>query len=592
MNNDFQNLINEIKEKADIVSIIGQYVKLEKQGSSYVGLCPFHEDKHPSMSVSPTKKVYKCFSCNAGGNVITFVEKFKKIPFMEALREVGATVGITVSTTKKEVENQRNSKFYSIVEDASTFYQFYLKNTKDGIEAISYLNNRHLNDDIIKNFKIGLSSSGDNDLVKYLISKNHLPIDIVEVGLAFSTPNGFYDRFKNRIMFPIKNLNGNIVGFSGRKYLLNNEDAKYINTTETIIFKKGQILYNYNEAISSVKSQNCIFLFEGFMDVIAAYRANICNCVASMGTALTFDQIKAIKRLTNNIIVCYDGDAPGIEATKRAIQMLLQNEMNIKIISLPDNLDPDEYINKYGEKELYDFLTTKSLTAIEFLYQQTKNDLIANDIDSIEIFKNKVFSFLKTFNSNVICDNYLKKLSDDINASLDALTNDYQLFLEKSVNEFNLDVPIKKVNTRKKITRKFSFNKYIAAERQLIQLAYQNNERCNEIVSKLNNNYVMPENNIIMCKINQYYVVNQVYDYDRMKQKFTPDELDLIKEIMNSNMLPDVSQIDILIDTVKKCPYNRKVKEILEKDEKDVNDLKELTEMKRKMINIKRKKEI
>ena len=387
----YQNdLRRQIVEKADIVSIISEYVKLEKKGANYIGLCPFHNDTNPSMSVSPSKKVFKCFSCNTGGDVITFVSKIKNISIRDAMRIVGDSCGIKVEVTKKEIEHQKNAKYYEIMMEASKFYHFYLLNSLDAKDANAYLFDRGLEKDIINTFNIGVSAS-DNDLFKILTNKKYIPLDLIEVGLIRSNKDSYVDVFKNRIMFPLEDLDGNVVGFSGRRYKKDDNDSKYLNTFDTVIFKKGQILYNYHRAFNDIKANNCVYLFEGFMDVIAAYRADVKNSVASMGTALTFDQIKALKRITNNVIVCYDSDEPGTNATLKAIKELNSMDVNVSVVRIPSGKDPDEYIKANGKDALKNILLNKKVNAIDFVYFYYANKCNFNDLSSKELLKNNIF---------------------------------------------------------------------------------------------------------------------------------------------------------------------------------------------------------
>ena len=275
------NLRKQIVENADIVSIIGSYVKLDKKGANYIGLCPFHDDKNPSMSVSPTKRVFKCFSCNTGGDVVTFVSKYKNISARDAMREIGTSIGINVEFSKKEKLKLKNEKYYKIMQDASDFYSFYLKHADVAKTARDYLDKRGLDSNVITKFNIGLAGASD-EIYKLLLSKGYLEVDMQEVGLVRAHGPSYTDVFKNRIIFPLTDLDGSICGFSGRKYIEGDPDSKYLNTGDTVIFKKGQILYNYSFATPYIKANNKVYLFEGFMDVIAASRAGIENSIASM----------------------------------------------------------------------------------------------------------------------------------------------------------------------------------------------------------------------------------------------------------------------------------------------------------------------
>ena len=346
--NTNESLIQKVIDNSDIVEVIGEYINLEKKGNDYKGLCPFHNDSNPSLSVSPQKKVFKCFSCNAAGNVISFVQRIENISFMDALKKVANKSGIKLNL-KENPHEQRRQKYYKILNDATSAYEFYLHNTNEGKKALEYLEKRHISLDVIKKFRIGLSSHNENIICKVLLEQNkYLPIDLKEVGLIDDDTNGKeVDLFHGRIMFPITDLKGNVVGFSGRVYD-RESNSKYLNTKENEIFKKKEILFNYSSCVNDIKMLNHVFVFEGFMDVIACYRAGINNAIATMGTSLTENQVEIISSLTNNITLCYDGDNPGIEASKRAIKMFMKKNISLSSIVLPEGLDPDDYINKFG----------------------------------------------------------------------------------------------------------------------------------------------------------------------------------------------------------------------------------------------------
>ncbi|MBQ7276295.1 MAG: DNA primase [Bacilli bacterium] len=442
VNKNGPSLRQQIIEKVDIVNVIGEYVPLTKKGANYVGLCPFHDDQNPSMFVSPTKKVFKCFSCNAGGDVVKFVSRFKNITDMQAMRELGESVGITFKLTKKEIERKKNEKYYNVLKEAADFYSFYLENVVEAEEAKNYIHGRGLDDETIKRFKIG--ASGENDeLYNVLLQKGYLPIEMIDVNLVNSYKDKYHDVFKNRIIFPLENLDGEIIGFSGRRYKINDNDAKYLNTKDTVVFKKGDILYNYHDAYRKIKDNDCVYLFEGYMDVIAAVRCGVENSVASMGTALTQNQINAIKRLTNNIIIGYDSDGPGVMATIKAIDNLIYNKMNIKVIRIPDGKDADEFILKNGREQLFNCLNNNVINAIDFIYDFYLKYLIKDDISSIDKFKVNIYKAIAKFDSLTITENYLKKLSNEINISIESLKIDYEKFfnsykyeIEKAKAEF------------------------------------------------------------------------------------------------------------------------------------------------------------
>ncbi|MDD4212848.1 MAG: DNA primase [Bacilli bacterium] len=590
---DFQDLIHEVQEKADIVNIISRYIKLEKKGAGYVGLCPFHDDKNPSLSVSPSKKIYKCFSCNASGNVITFVEQYKKIPFMEALREVASTVNIPVAITKAEQEVKKNQKYYDVMIAAQNFYHFYLKNTEEGQLASEYCHSRHLDPDIIERFGIGCSPKEVDLLFKTLEKQNILPIDMAEVGLV-RLSNQYFDMFRNRVMFPITDLNGRIVGFSGRKYEKSSNEPKYINTNDTILFKKGQILYNYHEAFDAIKKADSVILFEGFMDVIASFRAGIYHTVASMGTALTRDQIKAMKRLTSNITICYDGDEPGIEATVRAIHMLAPEDIAMKVVSMPEGLDPDEYLNRYGASKLQDVLLNQTMSGVEFLYEQALKHFIPGNIESMERFKAEVFHALQVFPSLMVRDIYLRKMASLLGVSLDVLSHDMDLIPPPSHPDVN--APFDPIPTEypfdwkepEKLRKRFNPKpKYIAIQKDLICLALHHQDRLLEIEHGFNDHYILDEFREIMAKASHRVLKKETIHLSQFASELSISAQAIYEELINPEIEPDISKLDSYFEWFEPWPYER----VLQQNCTNMNDdkIKIAIECKQKTVKIKKK---
>ena len=594
MNFNNNSLRKDITDKADIVNIVSQYVNLEKRGNNYIGLCPFHDDKNPSMSVSPQKKVFKCFSCGTAGDVVTFVSKIKNISQGEALREVGETVGIHVALSQKEIQKQKNSKYYNVLKEASTFYNFYLLNTVEGKLGIEYLTNRKLTQLDINRFNIGLA--GDNDILyKTLNEKKYLPLDMIEVGLIRGGEY-YHDVFKNRIIFPLKDLEGNVVGFSGRKYLPNSEnESKYLNTNETILFKKGEILYNYSDCINDIKQNNNVYLFEGFMDVIASVKANIKNSVASMGTALTINQINAVKRLTNNITLCFDSDGPGVQATIKAIYLLINSNMNVSVAIIPDGKDADEYLFNNGEQALHNCLVNNIISSIEFLYNYEKRFLDLNNINSVEEFKNNVFKHLSIYKSNILIEKIIKKLSIDLNVNVDTLLNDYNKNKElKIVDEHQktqTQENIKKTNENENKRFEYSLQKYLTSERRLILAAYNNKKTCFEIESMLENHFYDNINRNILYKILTYYQNYDTMNKEVLFEKLLNEEIEVLNSIIQEEALPTNNEILVLIKNIKAWPYDKVINILNNKTEKTVDDLQRITEYKRKITIIKKSKE-
>ena len=448
-------VMNEIRNKTDIVDVISKYVNLTKKGKNYFGVCPFHDDHSPSMSVSPEKQIYTCFSCGASGNVFTFVADFEKISFTEAVRLLGEKVGINIGTNIS-VSNKKD-EYFDIYSAANKFYQNSLF-TNLGKNAIEYLDKRHIDKDTIKKFGIGLSIQKVS-LTEYLINKKYSIDKLVDVGLT--NENG-HDIFINRIMFPIYDLSGNPVAFSGRIY--NTKDtAKYVNTKETDKFKKGKILYNYHIAKEHLKKNDSVIIMEGQMDVIRASTVGINNCIATMGTALTKDHKMVLKNMAKNIILCFDGDAAGEKATLSAIELLEDTGVNIKIVRLPDNLDPDEYILKNGKDSFLAQINNAS-NLIDYKMEILKKDKDFSNIKEISSYINIMLKELVNEKDDIVVELNLKKLSDNFNIDYNTIKEKYDS-IKKSNN--NNKMIVKEEKTKK------VYDKYGMAENYLIYYKYQ-----------------------------------------------------------------------------------------------------------------------
>ena len=416
--------INNIRSSNDIVEVISEYLPLTKKGKNYFGICPFHDDTNPSMSVSKDKQIYKCFSCGASGNVITFVMDYEHVDFKEALAVLAKRAGISFSKNIVK-NNNKYDRYYKMYDLTLKFYQNNI-NTVKGKNAISYLENRKIDKEIIKEFKIGLSLN-DNGLSKVLSTKGYSAEELDTYGLG----TGDGDLYLNRIMFPLFDTNDRPVGFSGRIYTGNTNTSKYINTKETPIFKKGELLYNYYRAKEFTRLDKKLIIVEGFMDAIRLYSIGIKNVVALMGTALTKNQISLIKRLSTNIYLCLDGDKAGRNAMQTIGKELTQNGLNVFVIPLRDNLDPDEYILKYG-KDSFINLYQNPINYSEFRINYMKEGI---NLDSIEEKSS-----------------YINTILEEVNSETDDIKKEFML--KKISSEFDIDINILKNNLKK--SKKYS----------------------------------------------------------------------------------------------------------------------------------------
>lgn len=380
-----KEIISDIKNSVNIVEIIGEVVALTKAGRNYLGLCPFHGEKTPSFNVVEEKQFYHCFGCGKSGDVFKFIEDYRGVSFMDAVQIVADRAGIPleIEHSRKEQSTHTHTHphqaLYDIHAEAARFYHAVLMTTKIGEEARSYLYERGLTDEVIKHFQIGLAPNENNYLYKSVSGKFDEQV-IMNSGLFNLADNNLvYDAFQNRIMFPLTNDKGQVIAFSGRIWQpsdIEQKVAKYKNSRSTPIFNKSYELYHLDKAKATIKKSHEIYLMEGFMDVIAAYRAGIENAVASMGTALTHEHVEHLRKFAKKIILTYDGDKAGQAATAKALNELY--DLSVEIVRIPDNMDPDEFIKKNSADDLQNLLTKTRISDIEFLLNYLKPDNIEN----------------------------------------------------------------------------------------------------------------------------------------------------------------------------------------------------------------------
>lgn len=358
-----------VRSRSSIVDVISHYISLSKKGRNYVALCPFHDDHNPSMSISEDKQIYKCFVCGAGGNVFTFVSNYEKISFLEAVYKVAEYTGITLSAPLDKVNAQHVdphvAALYQLLKEMIQYTQYEL-DTEDGIKAKQYLHKRSLTDEIIKKFQIGYNPYEDS-VYQYLHAKEFSDADMVEAGVANLYGSKMMDRFSNRVLIPIHDAHGNPVGFTARRLDDRSDEAKYINTAETTIYHKGNLLFNYHRVKEQVKNEKRIFLVEGAMDVLAFEKADIHTALATLGTACTREQLQLLKALHAPITICYDGDAAGQNATYKFAKQAMDAGLVIDIVNNTTGLDPDEIVDTYGKEELRN-LCDKTISYVDFLF--------------------------------------------------------------------------------------------------------------------------------------------------------------------------------------------------------------------------------
>lgn len=416
-------LLEKIKDRVDIVDLISEYVQLKKSGSNYSGLCPFHNEKTPSFSVSPSKGIFKCFGCGAGGDHISFVMKKENLNFREAVEFLADKYNIELKEFHgKDFDKEKKLKdrIYSLNKEAAIFYMQALAKSKQGY---SYLTNRGIDEYIIKTFGLGFAPEGWDNLYKHLLQLGFTEDEMVEANLISKSKRGTYiDRFRNRIMYPILDSGNRVIAFGGRT--MDSSIPKYLNSSDTIVFNKGDNLYNINKIKEA--SSNKIVLVEGYMDVISLYKSGINYSVASLGTAFTERQAKLIKRYAEDVYICYDSDQAGIKATDRAIDILVSQNIKPKIIRLEKGMDPDDFVRKYG-KLAFELEMTNAISYLDYKIANVKQKYNLSATEGIVGFTTEVANILLRLKNPIERDLYVDKISKEYGIKAESINSYIEL---------------------------------------------------------------------------------------------------------------------------------------------------------------------
>jgi len=504
-----KEIISDIKNSVNIVEVIGEVVALTKAGRNFLGLCPFHGEKTPSFNVVEDKQFYHCFGCGKSGDVFKFIEEYRGVSFMEAVQIIAERSGIQLAVDKNDLSQPKiqhpHQALYDIHTEAAKFYHAVLMTTKMGEKARTYLYKRGLTDEIIKHFQIGLAPSEGNYLYQSMVGKFD-EATIMNSGLFnLAESNLVYDAFQNRIMFPLANDNGQVVAFSGRIWeespQTEGHQAKYKNSRSTAIFNKSYELYHLDKAKPTIKKSHEVYLMEGFMDVIAAYRAGIENAVASMGTALTHEHVQHLSKYCKKVILSYDGDKAGQAATVKALDEL--KDLSVEIVSIPDQMDPDEFVQKNSPDELQYLLTKTRISDVEFLIRYLKPENTENLQAQIE-FVEKMAPIIAQTSSITAQNSYIYMLAELLPDF------DYQQ-VEQAVNNSRLS------------------NRKSQQEQVYQQPRFQTNLPLSKQVSRL----VKAENHLLNRMIEYPIVLN---DY-RLREdfQFATPELQILYQILCEN---------------------------------------------------------
>ncbi|QEK12344.1 DNA primase [Crassaminicella thermophila] len=567
-----EELIEKIKTQNDIVDIISKYVQLKKSGHNYKGLCPFHNEKTPSFMVSNEKQLYHCFGCGESGDVINFVMKIENLDFIDAVRLMAEWVGINydeISTSKQENEEiYRKNKLYGINREAALFY--YRNLLKKENNGLKYLLKRGLTIQTIKKFGLGYAKDHWESLNSYLLSKGYDQKLIYRAGLVSERKNkdGYYDRFRNRVMFPIINTTGKVIGFGGR--IIGDNNPKYINSPETPIFNKGNNLFGLNLAKNEVSNKKQIIVVEGYMDVISLYQNGIKNVTASLGTALTKNQANLLKRYADEIVIAYDSDTAGQAATLRGLDILREAGCQVKVVCLSEGKDPDEFVIKKG-KDAFLKEVDNALSLIDYKIMLSKKE---NDLKTIEgrvKFVKSITKILKELKSPVEVDAYIKKIASESQISIEAIKSEIygnNMYNKRNIEKKSILNTSKYRSKHDRYTNKYNIQPlkptekigYLEAERCLLKLIITNKEIFNKIKTTITyKDFIDKTNSKIAKFVYELYEENDFVDIKELLNQLSIDEISILHKIKHS-IVPRENIDKALIDYINSMQKHKLMK--------------------------------
>lgn len=542
-----KELIDEVKSKNDIVDIIGSYISLNDKNKA---LCPFHSDHSPSFSVHPDKQIYKCFSCGESGNVITFVEKFLGISFQEAVKLLADRAGIKLNINVPKKINKYD-KYYEITDTVNKYFKNNIFSS-NGQQALKYLNDRHIDKDIINEFNIGLSTN--NKLHEILAKKYNLE-DLLKIDIVREVDNKIYDTFQNRIMFPIIDEDNNVVGFSGRKYLVNDLDnkqlSKYVNSRETDIFIKSKIFYNINNALPNIKKSKEIIITEGFMDTIRMVSIGYNNTVALMGTAFTKEHLDKIIKYKCRVVLNLDQDNAGVIGTISIGDELIKNNIDVSVIVFDDYKDSDEYIINKG-KEAFDYAYKNRISYIDFKFKYLKSNKNMKDSTDISKYINEAIKSLNDIDDDILKELKINELSREFGIDESVIKNKIKLSGKKEAKK------------EEKITKK-RYDKYDISEIRILYLMLNYDDVILYFENSLG--YLIHDNMMALAyKIVEFRNDYGYFNYSDFIDYVADNELvnETIKEIMRYHNDEEYteSELEDYFDTIKEYSVKKRINEL------------------------------
>ena len=566
--------VQKIKERLSIEEIVSSYIKLDKVGPNLKAKCPFHNEKTPSFFISPDRGTYYCFGCGAKGDIFTFVEEFEGLDFRGALKLLADRAGVVLETfnpKEGELVFSEKEKLYRIMEEASLFFE---KNLKDNTEVLSYLKDRGLNDESIKNFRIGFVKNDWRELYTYLTGKGFKDSELEKAGLVKKTEKGFYDRFRGRIMFPMSDSSGRIVAFSGRIFVDDGKSAKYLNSPETPIFNKSSVLFGIDKAKETIRKNNFSILVEGQMDLILAHQAGFKNTVASSGTAMTdsilskeniINNLGLITRLSKNIVLAYDADKAGIKASERFAKIALSLGMDVKVADMPEGMDPADLISKVGIDAWRESIRN-SKHFIEFMLARILKDTNNDKRKAGREIKERLLPFVNDLESSIEKSHFITLISNKSSIPESALIEDLKK-VEFELKHEKEDTKIAIENVEKKLRKD-------PIERRLLGIAFwQESIKDKKIdpelifkkLEKVKEKYKDIKEDLIY-EVEEFYSSNEDLDEDVNEMLLSVEE-----EYLNEELIKMMMELQNLKGKEEEMEIFKKITEINKRKEEIKN---------------------
>lgn len=529
-----EDVVSHIRTSNDIVEVIGEYVTLTRRGRNHFGLCPFHEEKTPSFSVAQDKQMYHCFGCGKGGNVFNFIMEIENISYIEAVQYLAKRINYSLHniTASRQQYSKESLQIFSAYDWLVKYYHHLLKYSDQGKEALIYMKERGIAEETIERFQLGYSPIDSQLTVQFLQQKDFsLPFLVKNRILNMTHDENYLDPFRGRIIFPIQNHNGKTVAFGGRT--ITGEQPKYLNSPEHKLFQKGNILYNFSNAKGHINKQNEVIVFEGYLDVLAADQANIKNVVATLGTALTDEHAKLLKRTADTIILCYDGDKSGLQASYEAAQLLEQYGCQVKIAHLENQLDPDDYINKFGgEKFRKEVIETSETFFKFFMRYKMQHYNLNSDSDRIQYIEEIVAQLAKV-ESPIEREIYVNEIAERFQLSEQVILHDINKHRE-NFKQQKKDKSALKSNTN--ISMQYQPKKmlpaFVRAEKALIAQMIKHPFIIENIQEELGIQFNIPEHQVIVTHLYALYEEKNSIDISELVDKVDEAQIrSLITEI-------------------------------------------------------------